>query len=200
MAQQPLVTPEQDAENESIAYAMKLLLAARERVLTISEQRVSYPLPALSMTNTKTKTYQALTPLIPQLTSPSMITSLDLSPLISHNPGLAHPLVVALLTNNNTNTALELPVFFDVLSHLPPTLPTFDLMGRLLRDPTPTGRTTIADLIRMEVLGRFIHESINWLDHAEMEEREGLISDDRFAKGVQNVRVYIPRINLHFPT
>ena len=39
----------------------------------------------------------------------------------------------------------------------------------------------------MEVLGRFIHEAINWLERAEREEREGNISDDRFAKGVQNV-------------
>jgi hypothetical protein len=35
------VTPEEDARNETIAKAMKLLLAARERVLTLSEQRVS---------------------------------------------------------------------------------------------------------------------------------------------------------------
>lgn len=40
----------------------------------------------------------------------------------------------------------------------------------------------------MDVLGRFIHECINWLEHAENDEREGLTSDDRFAKGVQNVR------------
>ena len=45
----------------------------------------------------------------------------------------------------------------------------------------------MAELVRVEVLGRFVHESINWLDCAEREEREGLISDDRFAKGVQNV-------------
>ncbi len=47
----------------------------------------------------------------------------------------------------------------------------------------------VADLVLMEVLGRFVHECINWLDHAELEEREGNISDDRFAKGVQNVRI-----------
>jgi hypothetical protein len=43
----------------------------------------------------------------------------------------------------------------------------------------------------MEVLGPFIHQCILWLDHAEREEREGLISDDRFAKGVQNVIIFI---------
>jgi CCR4-NOT transcription complex subunit 11 len=78
--------------------------------------------------------------------------------------------------------------YLDVLRYLPPTLPTFDLLGRLLRDATRIGTTTIADLVRTEVLGRFIHECINWLDHAENEERRGMISDDRFPKGVQNVR------------
>ena len=66
-------------------------------------------------------------------------------------------------------------------------------MGRLLHDKTLInkipGYSTVADLVRMEVLGRFIHECINWLEHAEREEKEGLISDDRFAKGVQNVSV-----------
>jgi len=50
---------------------------------------------------------------------------------------------------------------------------------------------------RTEVLGRFIFESVNWLDAAEREEREGLISDDRFAKGVQNLcRFYSSLIKL----
>jgi hypothetical protein len=33
----------------------------------------------------------------------------------------------------------------------------------------------------------FIFECINWLDAVERDEKEGLISDDRFPKGVQNV-------------
>jgi hypothetical protein len=36
----PQVTAEDDGTNENVAHAMKLLLAARERVLTLSEQRV----------------------------------------------------------------------------------------------------------------------------------------------------------------
>ena len=40
----------------------------------------------------------------------------------------------------------------------------------------------------MEVLARFVHETINWLNRAEREEREGNISDDHFAKGVQHVQ------------
>jgi hypothetical protein len=120
---------------------------------------------------------------------------MDLAPLISHNPTLAHPLFVALVVSSTASTypsselQTQVPsAFLDVLPFLPPTLPTFDLMGRLLRDHTVFGGDiTIADLVRSETLGRFIHESINWLERAENEEREGFISDDRFPKGVQNV-------------
>lgn len=49
------------------------------------------------------------------------------------------------------------------------------------------GYSTVADLVLMEVLGRFIHESINWLDRAEREANEGTVNDDRFTKGVRNV-------------
>lgn len=38
------ISGETDRQNERIAQAMKLLLVARERVLTLSEQRVCYPL------------------------------------------------------------------------------------------------------------------------------------------------------------
>jgi hypothetical protein len=139
---------------------------------------------------------QLLSPAIPQLISPPMITSVDLLPLILNNPTLAHPIVVALLTQPSSKlNSVGLSAYLDVLKHMPPTLSSFDLLGRLLRDPTEIrdlttgGKTTVADLTRVEVLGRFIHESINWLDNAEREEREGLVSDDRYAKGVQNVGI-----------
>ena len=202
------VRPEEDAENESIAQAMALLLAARERVLTLSEQRVSAlrPHPLSHLTH---PSMQILKPAIPDLISPLMITSLDLTPLIAHNPTLAHPLLISLLTHPQLKAQSQNPkepqrfnvsAYLDVLKHMPPTLPSFDLLGRLLRDPTSVpwsslpsggegerGTTTVADLVREEVLGRFIHEGINWLDKAEQEEKDGLIADDRFAKGVQNV-------------
>ncbi|KIM89745.1 hypothetical protein PILCRDRAFT_812546 [Piloderma croceum F 1598] len=175
LAQETKVSAEDDKTNESIAQAMSLLLAARERVLTLSEQRL-------------------LSPAIPQLISPPMITSLDLSPLISNNATLAYPIVVALLTQPSSKlNSVGLSAYLDVLKHMPPILSSFDLLGRLLRDPTEIrdlttgGKTTVADLIRVEVLGRFIHESINWLDNAERKEREGLVSDDRYAKGVQHL-------------
>ena len=43
----------------------------------------------------------------------------------------------------------------------------------------------------MEILGCFVHECINWLENAEKEEKAGNISDDRFGKGVQNVRPFV---------
>ena len=117
-----------------------------------------------------------------------MVASLDLAPLASYNPTLAHPLFVGLLNTADPEHNLPSP-FLDVLPYLPPTLSTFDLLGRLLRDQTPvgSGMYSVSSVVHAEVLGRFIHECINWLDRAEQEEREGLISDDRFAKGVQNV-------------
>ena len=140
---------------------------------------------------------QQLTPIIPDLASSQMIVSLDLAAIASTNPTLAHPLLVALLAHSNSDfdngqSSYHLPSpFLDVLPYLPPTLATFDLFGRLLRDQTPAGGTdalfTVANVVRVEVLGRFVHESIGWLEMAEREEREGGRSDDRFAKGVQNV-------------
>jgi hypothetical protein len=184
---------EEDERNEIIAHAMKLLLAARDRVLTLSEQRVSSSFRFFSTILISYRS-QHLTPLVPQLTSTRMVTSLDLAPIVSTNPSLAYPLFLSLLCAPHSNSNPQGPFrYLDVLKHLPPTLPTFDLLGRLLRDPTAItdettgGQTTIADLVRMEVLGWFIHQSIERLDATEREEREGLISDDRFAKGVQNV-------------
>jgi hypothetical protein len=119
-----------------------------------------------------------------------VLISIDLPPIIAHNPTIATPLVVSLLTLPPSDASVA---YLDVLAQLPPTLPTFDVVGRLLHDTTPatdsiTGRkVTVADVVRLEVLGPFIHQCILWIDRAEREEREGLISDDRLAKGVQNV-------------
>jgi CCR4-NOT transcription complex subunit 11 len=126
-----------------------------------------------------------------------MLISIDLPPIVAHNPTIATPLLISLLTHPPSDAS---GAYLDVLAQLPPTLPTFDVFGRLLRDTTPvmdsiTGRNvTVADVVRMEVLGPFIHQCILWIDHFEREEREGLISDDRFAKAVQNVLgfIYLP--------
>lgn len=60
--------------------------------------------------------------------------------------------------------------------------------------------TTVGDAIKSETLGYFLHECISWLDKAEAEEREGLVSEDIFAKGVQNVRSFpLPNPNITKP-
>lgn len=172
---EPQVSQEEDERNERIAQAMKLLLATRDRTLTLTEQRI-------------------LIPSIPSLTSPPVITSMDLPPIVAHNPNVAYSLVLALLTAAPLNAHPQGSyVYLDALKQLPPTLPSFDLLARLLQDTTTLtdfatgGKTTVTDVIRLEVLGRFIHEGIKWVENAEREERDGLISDDRFAKGVQNL-------------
>lgn len=133
---------------------------------------------------------------MPQLIDPPVITSMDLPGLIAHNPILAHPILVSLLTllpsKSNPNGA---STYLDVLAQLPPTLATLDVVGRLLRDTTPAvdlttgGKSTIADMVRSEMLGKFVQQSVMWVDERERERREGLSGDDRFEKGVQNVGV-----------
>ncbi|KAI1790885.1 hypothetical protein LXA43DRAFT_1182225 [Ganoderma leucocontextum] len=170
-----------EEDSEKYSRAATLLLAARDRVLSISEQRIVLSMMAL-------------------LCSPPVITSVDLPSILATNPALGHPLMTALLTSASETGAEP---YLDVLKYLPPILPSFDLIGRLLRDSTGVadvttgGRTTIADLVRTEVLGWFLHESVTWLDRAEQDEREGNISDDRFSKGVQNLcRFYSSLIKL----
>jgi len=177
-----LFSQEGDEKTQLLSEGLKLLLAARDRVLTLSEQRF-------------------LGPLIPQLTSPSVLISLDLPPIIAHNPTIATPLLSSLLSLPPSDAS---GAFLDVLTQLVPTLPTFDVIGCLLRDTTSAtdsitgGKVTVADIVRMEVLGPLIHQCILWLDCAEREERDGLISDDRFAKGVQNLcRFFSALLKLH---
>jgi len=163
---------ERDKQNERVLQAVKLLLAARDRVLNLSEQR-------------------ALAPLIPDTIASGMITSADLQNIVAVNPSIALALFVALVSRPNPEQNNPRP-FLEVLPYLPPTLATFDLFGRLLRDQTPinvAGYRTVAELVRMEVLGQFVHECIGWIEQAERDQMEGLISDDRFEKGLQHVRI-----------
>ncbi|KAF9259000.1 hypothetical protein L218DRAFT_700663 [Marasmius fiardii PR-910] len=195
IADERYITTDEDAENDRVAQAMQLLLDGRGRVLTLSEQRV-------------------LLPIIPQLASSQMITPLDLAPIISCNSAIAYPLCVALIAPSHEAAGIasegeddpDVDIkhlffpspFLEVLTTLPPNLATFDLMGRLLRDTTPADSFgTVGELVKDEVLGRFISQSISWLENAEREEREGLISDDRVVKGVQNLcRFYNSLIKL----
>ncbi|VDB95394.1 unnamed protein product [Peniophora sp. CBMAI 1063] len=176
---QPPVSAEEDAHAQIISQGATLLLAARERVLTLSEMRI-------------------LAGVLPDLTTPSILTSYDLSRVVAFNPNLAHPLLVSALSKGEeiAENCIE------VLSNLPPTMPSLDVIGRLLRDNTAVhdaanGNTTIADIVRLDVLGRFVSNAVQWLEEAEADERAGLVSDDRFAQGVQNLcRFYNSLIKL----
>ena len=136
---------------------------------------------------------QVLKPLLSKLANPSVVTSEDIPPIISKNPSIATPLLISLLTSPNRASSRAQSMCFNVIIHLPPTLNSFDVVGSLLRDKTPiflgtaSAPTTVGEAIKTETLGYFLHESISRLDAVEVEEREGLISEDIFAKGVQNV-------------
>ncbi|OCB86003.1 hypothetical protein A7U60_g6898 [Sanghuangporus baumii] len=192
-----------DPKLEFMEHGMRLLLAACQRVLSLSEQRV-------------------VVLALPHFSPHTVVPLHSLPPLLALNPALGHPLVVALLNTSSTgsfNASFRRLDVLDVLRQLPPTLPSFDILGRLLRDPTlipavesvgddvmsgeygqgmnGVPKTTIADLTRSEVLGAFILNSIAWVERFESQAKEGLISDDRAAKGVQNLcRFYNSLIKL----
>ncbi|KAF7375028.1 hypothetical protein MSAN_00388900 [Mycena sanguinolenta] len=215
-----LVNPEEDAQNELVAHAMRLLLAARSRVLSLAEQRYLTPLlPALLSSTTHSRNPPR-----------ALLAPADLAPLVATNPALAAGVIGALLAvgpptdgqngadliaagvlNGSESSGEHTPgmkasAILSVLVRLPPMLPTFDVLGRLLRDTRAVataddenlkfgddingigangnGIPTIADLIRKEVLGRFVAASIDWIDNAEREEREGRVSEDTWAQGV----------------
>lgn len=184
LSSRPKITPGEDREMIEMSRATSLLLAARERVLSLSEQRF-------------------LKPLLPKLANPPVVTSEDIPLIISKNPSIATPLLISMLTLSNPSSSDVRSMCFDALIHLPPTLNSFDVVGSLLRDKTPMSLgtacipTTIGEAIKSETLGYFLHECISWLDTAEVEERQGLVSEDRFAKGVQNLcRFYYSLIKL----
>ena len=119
------------------------------------------------------------------ITSSRITTSLNFTPIVAHNPSIARPLFVGLLCNAPDENGV-ISQFLDVLPFLPLLLTSTDVMGRLLHNKTfinkIPGYSTVADLARMEVLGRFIHECINWLEHVEREEKEELIDLQRTCK------------------
>ncbi|KAH8114862.1 hypothetical protein DFH11DRAFT_130726 [Phellopilus nigrolimitatus] len=193
-----------DPKSEIIDQAMRLLLAACQRVLTLSEQRiVSLSLPHFA---------------------PHVLLAIhNLPPLFANNPALGHPLIVSLLKGNMdtvSSGSFTRADVLDVLRQLPPTLPSFDVIGRLLRDPTliqlasrhersetagadrqqlmnDYRTASVADIVRSDVLGAFVLNAIGWVERSEQEAVEGLISDDRAAKGVQNLcRFYNSLIKL----
>ncbi|PCH42915.1 hypothetical protein WOLCODRAFT_138110 [Wolfiporia cocos MD-104 SS10] len=158
------VTAERDQELQIFTEAMTLLLDARHRVLTPAEQRM-------------------LLPLLPELCSPPVVTSIDLPSMITTNPILAQPLVAALLSYVKGHS---LNMFLEVLIRRPPVQSSYDLIERLLGDTTAisNGSGTVAHLVRTQVLGLFIRQCIATLDKAE---HDVAIGSAQYAQGVQNL-------------
>ncbi|KAF8824054.1 hypothetical protein HHX47_DHR9000408 [Lentinula edodes] len=202
------VTPSEDLENAVISRGLTLLLAARERVLSLSERRT-------------------LEPIFPALAASDIITPRDLSSIVTFNPDVAYPLFVELLTTSVSSPSTFIDLL-DILPYLPSSLSTFDLMGKLLRDArlipipnaiahlliinghdhdenhTPESRVPLGKLIRYQVLARFMHECIERLEKEEKErtslEGSGGSSDgdDTWGRGVRNLcRFYLSLIKLN---
>ncbi|EPS94186.1 hypothetical protein FOMPIDRAFT_124092 [Fomitopsis schrenkii] len=136
------IMPEQDQERQRFSDAIMLLLAPRDRVLTLSEQRI-------------------LLPVLPQL------AAVDLPSLISRQPHDRAPLLAALLSSCTANRQ-DPAVCLEALMHLPPILLSFDLIGKLLRDPTTVPKTTTGGKTTIAA----------WAGDVELAEET---SDDRFA-------------------
>ncbi|KAJ3922638.1 hypothetical protein F5877DRAFT_33248 [Lentinula edodes] len=186
------VTPSEDLENAVISRGLTLLLAARERVLSLSERRT-------------------LEPIFPALAASDIITPRDLSSIVTFNPDVAYPLFVELLTTSVSSPSTFIDLL-DILPYLPSSLSTFDLMGKLLRDarliPIPNAIAHLliinGKLIRYQVLARFMHECIERLEKEEKErtslEGSGGSSDgdDTWGRGVRNLcRFYLSLIKLN---
>ena len=87
--------------------------------------------------------------------------------------------------------------YLDALRKLPPTMQSFNLIARLLRPTHQGGGATsvqkdlpevrVATLIRAEVLGGFVSGCVRWIEHAEQEEKEGEVHDDRVAVAISSV-------------
>lgn len=196
-----------DTDDEQIA---ALLQAACRRVLTLSEQRVSHimDLPHLRWTfflvadfayeflNVHELIFQQnIASALQYMSIQPHINAFNLTELIERNPTLGYVATIALLKGHSSDYEKQSEHFdyLDALRRLPAALPSFDVMGRLLRDQTviqgnsPDISCTVADIIRSEVLGGFLLNCMNWIEHAEQEALNGFVSDDRVAKSIQNV-------------
>ncbi|KAF9073976.1 hypothetical protein BDP27DRAFT_1416667 [Rhodocollybia butyracea] len=199
-----IFTASEDPESAAITKGMTLVFAARERVLSLPERR-------------------ALEPILATIAASDIITALDLASIVMLNPSVAYPLFVELLAAFASSSSNFLDIL-DVLLHLPPSLSTFDFLGKLLRDmrlisiPSAIShllhpkydqldddnqRIPLGKLIQYQVLGRFIHECIERLDREERErislEGSGGSSDgdDTWGRGARNLcRFYLSLIKL----
>ncbi|KDQ18668.1 hypothetical protein BOTBODRAFT_52617 [Botryobasidium botryosum FD-172 SS1] len=171
----------------------RLLVCARRRVLTLSEQRIiSAAIPTLE---------------IPYLVH--LVPAHFLSDITGLNTSLAYHILVKIFCakdiewssnpehNNTYNREDVQESYLVALRQLGPTLQCFDLIGKLLATPSlvyASGSSiwrhrhedlALGDLIFRDVVGGFISRCISILEHEESQEREGLRNEDGCARGVK---------------
>lgn len=157
---------QQDEQRAQTAKAIQLLLIGRERALNLHEQ--SQVLEYFSNIEFSHKPFGDI-----------IHIARDLPPLITYNPSVSHALVVLLFRFNDENLA----TMVDVLAGLEPTLPVFDVLGRLLKD-----KSVAAPVVKAEVLGTFMSRSVRWVEDGLKEAP----ADDRYDKALVNVSSSLP--------
>src|ERR1700754_3631608 len=121
-----------------------------------------------------------------------LLEAVDLSGLTTHNPDIAYRFLVLIIIHH-IDIRSE---YMSVLGSLPPILPAFDVMGRLLKESSETtigeSRVGIDEFVRSQVLGSFIHFCIEWVEGRESKSQEqgNAILDDSLDKATENVSSY----------
>ncbi|KAL7412125.1 hypothetical protein BDY24DRAFT_393333 [Mrakia frigida] len=157
----------------TLAQLIRLTYLAKERALSSKEERL---VPSLLPPHTS---------LLPLLFPPS-----DLPTTTQHNPDLSSLLLLHLHTHQPDHRVF----YLDALSTLPPTLPSLDLISKLLREPPKSNGeeedVSLAEVVRYDVLGRFFGGVVDQLDGLELrkklqgEQEGGTRVEEELARGV----------------
>ena len=107
---------------------MILLLVARGGVLALSEQRVGL---CLLCAWTRLISSTVIGSCHSHIATPQMVASLHFAPLVTLNLQITHHLILSVFNNMAKTVDVEL-LYPYIVSCLPPTRPSFDLMGRLI--------------------------------------------------------------------
>jgi len=181
VSQEPQTSATSADSNEELARAVNLMLNAGSRVLTLAEQRT-------------------LKSHLPSMVLPlPLLEAHDLPGLVTHNPGIAHQLI-ALLIASHPDQRSE---YMAVLGSLPPALPSFDVMGRLLKESRQMQvegghQFAVGAVVRSEVLNQFLHSCVEWIDkrEAQSQDQEDATLDDSLEKATEHLcRFYKSLIN-----
>ena len=112
---------------------------------------------------------------------PALFPSTCLHCTARHNPDLVKAFIIQLLSNSTATDALD--TYLDALATLPPTLPSLELLSKLLREPG-----VVAQTIKSEALGRFCTRAVTRLDELELRKKAGDGQvDEAVSRGVEVV-------------